>query len=100
MIHCDERETWWMLAPCSRDMKLPAHISANQEAVEGVAVLSWFSFPCLFPILSLELHPMGPLTLERLFPPQSALPGNALTDIPTDVPQDGLAISSSSHVDA
>lgn len=45
-------------------------------------------------------HQMGPVTLEWVFPPQSVLPENALTDRVTDVPQDGLVVSSSSHVES
>lgn len=65
----------------------------------GCAQLAFFPMTLPHAQPGTTAHPLGPLTLEFIVLPQSALPGNALTDRATEVPQDGLAVSSSSRVD-
>lgn len=53
---CHDEKDMVVVGSVQQGMKLPAHISASQESVKGVAVLSWLSSLWLFPMLSLELQ--------------------------------------------
>lgn len=101
MIHHDEKDMVAVGSVQQGQEAACSHLSKpGSSGRRGCAQLAFFPRALPHALPGTSAHWMGPVTLEWIFPPQSALSGNALTDIATDVPQDGLAVSSSSHVDS